>query len=272
MAKVAKSTILAYAALTAMKAADLFDRLSDKVKVSKAIETAKEKFVDNLKEFAKEIAAAKRLYTERIEDKSIPGDTSFKKYFKDNTKGELPPRAEALASLFNALVLTLDGNGKPLLPEEYFDAAAVDWLEKASAIVNAARKKHGENWKTCDEVLDTINALSKPGDAAKALKEIRATQKGEKKDGGGDGAKSAVAITPQLAAEYLIAAIKQAATKTAEEQYSLFVLSTQVGDSWAESGLSDDVLNAMSEQLDAANRHGVAPHIQVRTETEAVAA
>ena len=54
----------------------------------------------------------------------------------------------------------------------------MDWLEKASAIVNAAREKHGEQWKTSDEILDMVNALTKPGDAGKKLKDIREQQKG----------------------------------------------------------------------------------------------
>ena len=54
----------------------------------------------------------------------------------------------------------------------------MDWLEKASAIVNAAREKHGEQWKTCDGVPDMVNALTKPGDAGKKLKDIRERQKG----------------------------------------------------------------------------------------------
>ena len=34
-------------------------------------------------------------------------------------------------------------------------------------------KEHGDAWKTSDEVLDLVNALSKPGDALKKIKEIR---------------------------------------------------------------------------------------------------
>jgi len=39
--------------------------------------------------------------------------------------------------------------------------------------VNAAREKHGEQWKTSDEILDVANALTKPGDAGKKLKDRR---------------------------------------------------------------------------------------------------
>ena len=160
-------TTLTFAALTAMTPADLYAAATDHVRVSDAVGKAKDKFTDALKPFAKIVASLKRRYTGLREKHEIALDIPFKKFFKDNVKGDLPARAEALAALFNSLVLTFDGNGKPLLAEENFDAAAVDWLEKANAIVKAAQKQRGDDWKGCDDVLDTLNALSKPGDAAK---------------------------------------------------------------------------------------------------------
>lgn len=265
-------TILAYAAMIALAPADLFKRLGEKVKVHDNLEKAKTRIVENLKEFAKEIAALKTLYTSRIEKHEIPGDTAFKKYFKDNVGGELPARGEALASLFNALVLTLDAQGKPLLLEENFDAAAVDWLEKASAIVNAARKKHGENWKTSDEVLDTINALSKPGDALKALKDIRAAQKGDKPEGEKGNEGTIRTITPALAAEYLKQAIAEAATKPEDEQYALCCILFELNDAW--SALPDKLTRKLAARYAKAQKAGVAPHVEVvkNTTPEAVAA
>jgi hypothetical protein len=49
-----------------------------------------------------------------------------------------------------------------------------------------------------------VNALTKPGDAGKKLKDIREKQKGITKTD--DEESPVVAITPALAAEYLIAA------------------------------------------------------------------
>lgn len=263
MAKPAKTTVLTFAALTAMAAADLFKLASENVKVSKAVDTAKDKFVDALKPFSKVVAAMKRLYTERVETRSITA-VSFKKFWKDNAGGGVPGRAESLAGLFNTLVLTLDGNGRPLLPEEYYDDAKVAWLEQANAIVNAARKAYGDNWKGCDDVLDTINALSKPGDAAEKLAEIRKRQKGEKESDGADT--SAVAITPALAAQYLIAAIKEAAQKTPEEQYVLCCHFYDVENAWA--ALPEALTSALDKKYAKALEAGVAPHLEiVRAET-----
>ena len=251
----------------AMKAADLFKHVAEvAVRPVEALNRATDKVVSNLKDAAKAVAAMKRLHNERINARDIPGDTPFKKYFKDNVGGELPGRVEALASLFNALVLTLDANGKPLIAEEIYDdeGTPVDWLEKASAIVNAAREKHGEQWKTCDEILDMVNALTKPGDAGKKLKAIRETQKGiTETDQDETTAKPVVAITPALAAEYLVAAIKQAQEKTADEQYELCCAVWNINNAWAE--LPDMLTRALDAKYQKAVQHGVAPHVEVVT-------
>src|SRR5437868_14708258 len=179
MAKKAETKKLTFADLTLKPVAELAPLLVDTVKTFGTINTAKEKFTGMLQFSAKVVAAFERLYTERLHKQEIPANTAFKEYLKQNAGGEVPGRVLALANLFNTLVLTLDATGKPLLPEEFFDAAKVDWLEKANAIIAAARKQYGEDWKGSDDVLDVINALSKPGDAAKVLKEIRKRQKGE---------------------------------------------------------------------------------------------
>lgn len=261
MPKVEKKT-LTFTDYTAMKAADLFKHVAEvAVKPVEALNKATDKLVSNLKDAAKAVAAMKRLHNERINSRDIPGDTPFKKYFKDNVGGELPGRVEALASLFNALVLTLDANGKPLIPEEVYDddGTPVDWLEKASAIVNAAREKHGEQWKTCDDVLDMVNALTKPGDAGKKLKDIRERQKGITETD--DEEKPVVAITPALAAEYLIAAIRQAQEKNADEQYELCCAVWNINNAWAE--LPDKLTRALDAKYQKAAKHGVAPHVEV---------
>ena len=263
MPKVEKK-LTTFADYAAMKAADLFKHVAEvAVKPVEALNKATDKLVGNLKDAAKAVAAMKRLHNERINARDIPGDTPFKKFFKDNVGGELPGRVEALASLFNALVLTLDANGKPLIAEEIYDddGTPVDWLEKASAIVNAAREKHGEQWKTCDDVLDMVNALTKPGDAGKKLKDIRERQKGITETDDEENAKPVVAITPALAAEYLIAAIKQAPEKTPDEQYELCCAVWHLNNAWAE--LPDKLTRALDAKFQKAAKHGVAPHVEV---------
>lgn len=262
----AEKKLTTYTEYLAMQAADLFKHVAEvAVKPVEALNRATDKLVSNLKDAAKAVAAMKRLHMQRVEAREIPGDTPFKKFFKDNVGGELPGRVEALASLFNALVLTLDAQGKPLIPETVYDddGTPVDWLEKASAIVNAAREKHGEAWKTCDEVLDMVNALTKPGDAGKKLKAIRETQKGIKESDEDEHAKPVVAITPALAAEYLIAAIKQAPEKTADEQYALCCAVWNINNAWAE--LPEKLTRALDAKYQQAVQHGVGPHVEVVT-------
>jgi len=264
MPKVEKK-LTTFTEYTAMKAADLFKHVAEvAVKPVEALTKATDRVVSNLKDAAKAVAAMKRLHMQRVEAREIPGDTPFKKFFKDNVGGELPGRVEALASLFNALVLTLDANGKPLIPEAVYDdeGTPVDWLEKASAIVNAAREKHGEQWKTCDEILDMVNALTKPGDAGKKLKDIREKQKGITETDEDEG-KPVVAITPALAVEYLIAAIKQAPEKSADEQYALCCAVWNINNAWAE--LPEKLTRALDAKYQKAAKHGVAPHVEVVT-------
>lgn len=254
---------LTFAELVALKAADLFSQAKIAVKVGKAVESAKDKFTEALQFSAKVVAAMKRHYTSQINERQIPADTSFKKYFEQNAGGVCPPRIEALAALFNALCLTFGKDGKPLLAEEIFDEAAVDWLEKANAIVKAAQKQFGDAWKTCDDVLDTVNALSKPGNAAKKLNEIRKRQKGEQSE-----ENVAPALTVGIAIQFLMAAIHSAADMAEENAASLYADTFKLGNAWAESGISDETLNKWATNID----RGVAPHIAVTSETQAVAA
>ncbi len=258
---------LTFAELAALPIGDLATHLKKIVRVELAITKARDAFTASLQFNAKCVAALKRAYVERLNKREIPPDTTFKKYFEQNADGNLPGRVEALATLFNGLVLTLDANGKPLLTEECFDAAAVDWLEKANAIIKHAMKEHGEAWKTCDDVLDVINALSKPGDALKKLKEIRSRQKGETT--GGDEIEAAVSLTVGRAVEFLKAAIKDAGKLPEKDAYALFCETIRLGDTWAESGLSDETLNGWMEKYEKAAKLGVAPHIELKTEEPA---
>jgi hypothetical protein len=256
---------LTFAELAALPIGDLTTHLKKIVRVDLAIAKARDAFTASLQFNAKCVAALKRAYVARLNQREIPPDTTFKKYFEQNAGGTLPGRVEALAALFNALVLTFDANGKPLLSEECFDAAAVDWLEKSNAIVTQAMKDHGEAWKTYDDVLDVINALSKPGDALKKLKEIRSRQKGE--DTGGDET-DAVSLTVGRAVEFLKAAIKDASKLPEKDAYALFCDTIKLGDTWAESGVSDDTLNGWMEKYEKAVKLGVAPHIELTTAAE----
>lgn len=279
MSKKAESPLM-FAALVAMAPAELYKIAGDHVTISVGVSKAQDKFTNSLKPFAKVVAALKRLYTEMREKRTIALDIPFNKFFKDNVKGDLPGRAESLATLFNSLVLTVDANGKPLLIEEHFDAAAVDWLEKASAIVKAAQKKHGDPaWKTCDDVLDVVNALSKPGDASKTLRDIRKRQKGENAgDGAGAGENgegtnaTSVKMTPALAAEFLCAAFKGAKGLPEEEQFKLCSLLYDVNDAWAGCGLDEATLARFDKQIAENRARGVADHITITTAETAEAA
>ena len=260
---------LTFADLAAMKVGELSTFLKKIVAVDHAVSKAKDAFVKGLQFNAKVVAALKRAYVERLNSREIPPDTTFKKYFEQNAGGSLPGRVEALATLFNSLVLTLDANGKPLLTEECFDHAAVDWLEKANAIIKQAMKQHGENWKTSDDVLDTINALSKPGDALKAIKEIRARQKGEQDEETAEGGDTVQPLTVGRALEFLKAAILNGGHLVAagkqDEAYTLFCETITLHESWDNSGVSHETLLAWTNKFSTAAQHGAAPHLEIVT-------
>jgi hypothetical protein len=260
--KASKTPILTFAELEAMTPADLFKLASENTTVAKAVDKAKDKFTNALKPFAKVVAAMKRVYTKLVEERTVSADTSFKKFFKDNASGELPGRAESLAALFNTLVLVVDGNNKPLLPEAYFDKAAVDWLEKANAIIKTAKERHGEAWKTCDDVLDTITALSEPGDAAKELREIRKRQKGDSSDTSDE----AEPLTVSGCIEFLKAAIAAAKEMPEENAAALYAETRSLADAWA---AADVAVQLDKWETNIAN--GVAPHMEVRTPESAAA-
>jgi hypothetical protein len=255
-------TALTFAEIEKMNPSDLFGQGSTIPKLNTAIASARDKFKNSLHFGAKVVAALKRLYIARLNAKQIPQDVPFSSkkagkggFFEQNCGGLLPGRVEALAALFNSLVLTFDVNGKPLLTEKNFDAAKVDWLEKANAIVSHAQEKLGENWKGCDDVLDTLNALSNPGDPAKTLKEIRKRQKGETAVEGGD----APVLTIGMAVEYLKAAVKSASQMPAEIAANLFKSTVEISDEWANSGIPTDTLNQWSDNIN----NGIAPELEI---------
>jgi hypothetical protein len=252
---------LTFEKLVALKPGELYAYAKDTIKLTKAVSTAKDKFTENLKFSAKVVAAMKRKYTEMVNTKGIPADTSFKKFFDQNAGGVCPPRVEALASLFNALVET------GLLKEEHFDCAAVDWLEKANAIVSAARKKHGDDWKGCDDVLDVVNALSTPGDALKVLKDIRKRQKDEETGGktadGSGNAAEASPLTMELAAAYIMAQFAAAGGAKPDRQVELCDWLFKINESWSNNNLSEKRRNELDKIIGDAAENGVAPGLEV---------
>jgi hypothetical protein len=257
-------TKLTFEALTQLAPADLYAEAKLTVKLNKAIGTAREKFTETLQQSAKIVAAMKRLYTEMVNTKAIPADTTFKKYFESNAGGVCPPRVEALASLFNALVET------KLVTEEIFDGAAVDWLEKSNAIVSHARKTHGDAWKGIDDVLDVVNALSKPGDARAKLKAIRERQKAAENPAGeqtGEGVKESAPLTLGVAVEFVKALFASASESDKNRQVELCAALYEINDAWANNDLTENRRNDLDKQVMAAQEAGINPTIEIVRET-----
>jgi hypothetical protein len=261
---------LTFAALTQLAPADLYAEAKLTVKLNKAIGTAREKFTDTLQYSAKIVAAMKRRYTEMVNTKAIPADTTFKKYFESNAGGLCPGRVEALASLFNALVET------KLVTEEIFDGAAVDWLEKSNAIVSHARKTHGDAWKGSDDVLDVVNALSKPGDARAKLKAIRERQKAAEnpavETGEGNAPKESAPLTLGVAVEFIKALFAAASDAEKDRQVELCAALFGMNDAWANNDLSENRRNELDKQAGDAMEAGIDPTIKIEREETAAAA
>lgn len=156
--------------LAASAPAELFTFAKAAVKQAVAIETAQAEFTGQIQFHAKCVAALKIAHRADVDARRISPSTSFKDYFKANCGGDLPGRVEAVANVFNELVET--GN----LTEEAFDAAAVDWLEKASAVINHARKENAKDYLASEAVQKVCKAIGSPGDALKTIKAVRKEQ------------------------------------------------------------------------------------------------
>jgi hypothetical protein len=250
--------LLNWAALIALKAGELAVYAKEIVTSDNRLRKAEKAMEDGLQYWGKVVAAMKRNYIAAINDKSIPADTTFKAYFEQNAGGVCPGRVLAIAELFNALCLTNDANGNPLFSETNYDAAAVDWLERSATIVKAAQKKHGDQWKTSQDVQDVIGAMSKPGDALKTLKEVRARQKGEKPETTEKGGTPVAALTVGMALEFLKGAIKNAGNMLAggkkDETFLLFTETFHLHDSWEMSGVEPKVLRNWTNKIMDAER------------------
>jgi hypothetical protein len=119
-------------------------------------------------------------------------------------------------------------------------------------------------------VLDTLNALSKPGDAAKTLREIRKRQKGETETG--DETPASVPLTPEMAAQVFMAAIKASGDLAPEKAHALFLLTQEINTSWTESAVDAETQTAWFDEYQKSTQLGVAPHVGVKTDASEVPA
>ncbi len=262
--------ILTFDAVELLSGADLFKLAQDNiVKVAKTIETTteklgevKDKLVGSLHQSAKIVASMKRRYQKAVFEREIPADTSFngkkkRSYFAQHAGGFCPPRVEAMAAFFNSVVLTLDANKKPLLSEANFDAANVSWLEKANAILGIEMDESAD-WKTTDNTLDMLNALSQPGDAMEKLKAIHTKQKG-----GEDEPDEAAPLTLGVALEFIKALFAGAAEAPKDRQVELCAALFEISDAWANNDLTENRRNELDKQVQEAQDAGIAPTIKI---------
>jgi hypothetical protein len=259
---------LTLAEIQAMSVAERYALMQDCTKLAKKVESTRDEYRTVSPVYGKVVAELKRDYARLISDKNsgLAPDTSFKDFFAQNCGGKLPGRLETLAAFFNTMVFVEDGRGKPLLAEEYYDEASVNSLEIANKCINhakAAALESRTDWRGHNDTLDVINALSKPGDATKKLKAIRSRQNPKSADADGE---NAVQMTPQLAAQYLIAALKAAGEQPEDKAYDLCCLVFEVNTAWAENSLSEETRNAFDKRYADAMKHGVAPHVEVKSE------
>lgn len=273
-------TVVALDALFVLPPEQLFEQGALIPKSEAAIQKAKDTQVKNLKRDAKVVAALKRHYTAEQNAGRISGDMPFSSkkkdelgFFEMNCKGTLPGRVEALAALLNRLVLTNGADGKPLLDEKFFDSAKTDWLEKANAILSHAMDEHGDPaWKTCDDVVHVINALSgQPfnlGDTKGTLEEIRESQKEKAGTNAGDGTETApkgetTPLTLGIALEFIKAAFAEAGAAPKDRQVELCAALFEINDAWANNDLTDSRREALDNQVIAAQEAGIAPTIKI---------
>jgi hypothetical protein len=254
---------LTFAEMVALTPAERIEIMASGVALVERIATQQETSRKIRPAYAKLVAAMKRDHTALLDEKKLPRDTSFRKYFGDVCKGDLSGRLDALSTLFNALCLCVHGpkgNEKPLLPEEMYDAHSTNSLEIANACINHVKTIASESWIGHNDTLDVLNALSKPGDATAKLKEIRARQKGvTKKDAG------PVEITTEQALAHLLAAIAAAKDMKQEIAADLFTDTvTKITEAWKTSGISDDLMNMWSENA----AKGISPDIELKTGDE----
>jgi len=171
-------TVESFETLVALSIDELQARSKKYVLTVTRLGQMREKETRSRPQAGKVMAAFKRVFTEKVKDGSIPEGTSFTEYFKIATGKAPSGRVEQCANTFNSFVVS------NLITEQDYDFCAADWIEKASAIVKAAKNNLGNN-----HVLDTANLLkSRPSDIAKKLNLIKAELRGQsnKVDENGD--------------------------------------------------------------------------------------
>ena len=146
------------------------------VRTFAAIEKAKETAGEKIHFHSKICGALQRAFVVALTERTIP-PVKFPAYHEANAGGKPSGRVMALTNVF----LTLVDRENPPVTEDQFDKIPADWLEKASAVLNTARETHAEKFLESPEVVDLLKALTTPGDAGKAIADIRKKQKGEKK-------------------------------------------------------------------------------------------
>ena len=218
-------TKLTFAAITAMPRGERYTLFRDNVvKPFGAITKAKDAAVEKMHNAFKVVASLKRDYATMLHGREIAPDMTEGQFFTQYCGGDVPARVKSLATMFNAVCLT---GSKPLIPEEYIDAASVNSLEKAAAIVGTERKNCADAWMGTDITLDTVNALSSPGDATAKLREIRKRQT-EKPDDSGD------TETPTSALVALLLN-RIAEAKDDEEGFKLFCFGQDLAERWGQN-------------------------------------
>lgn len=230
----------------------------------RSLTTKQESFKRAHSAVGKVIAAFKVVYAQKQDKGELPKGTSFRDYHKQVT-GEFPNNhAEACANTFNGFVLT------DLIAEQDYDLCAVDWLESASAILNRCQMDVGEK-----EVLDTIDILTqRPSDGGKqlralkqALAPIKVGQAPATTDKEGN-VKVMTELTPEIVSEILRAAfdkgfhsfviseliseIQHISTRNEPIAKALFQDMPELTDSWDQSGVADEKLNAWMEEIESA--------------------
>jgi hypothetical protein len=262
------NTKLTFAEIQALSPAERYKLMQAGVKLGKKVEETRDEYRTVTPWYAKVVAALKRDHARALDAKTIAADTPFKKFFSQNCGGELPGRLETLSAFFNTMCMVEGDNGKPLLSEEFYDVASVNSLEIANKCVNFAKAHcpEGQDWRGMNDTLDVINALSKPGDATKKLKEIRARQ--EPKPGATEGNENAIVLTPESAIEFLLGWIKGASKQPADKAATVFAGTLKLGDAWQACGIADETLNQWATNV----ANNVAPEIKVITQQEPAAA
>lgn len=213
---------LTFAAIAAMPRGERYVLFRDNVtKPFCAVNKAKEAVDDKMHMAMKITASLKREYAAMLFAREIAPDMTEAKFFTQYAGGDVPGRVKGLATFFNAVVLT---GPKPLIPEEFIDAASVTSLEKAAPIIATERKNAGEAWMATDFTKEVIAALSTPGEATKKLAAIRKRQNPKADDEGG-------AETPTAA---LIMLLLNRIAEAADDDngYNLFVACQELAEKW----------------------------------------